>query len=138
MHLMENDVIFAYLNELDPYHGVSEKIFQRLAQGELELRISSVTLVEMELIYRSQHVEDRLLLHLSAIAALPNVQYLPLNPETVITSVYLRQNHGLSFFDSHYAAAALNANIPILSFDQAYDRVPGLRRIKPENINAIK
>ena len=132
MPLLENDVIFAYLNEYDPHHKVAEKIFQKLQNGEITLEISSVSLVEMELIYRSEKMEKKLLKDLAAIAALPNVKYLPLTPDVAVASTYLRQTLDLTFFDSHYAATALNQDGKILSFDQAYDKVSGLTRIKPE------
>jgi len=132
MPLLENDIIFAYLNEYDPHHKVAEKIFQKLQNGEITLEIFSVSLVEMELIYRSEKMEKKLLKDLAAIAALPNVKYLPLTPDVAVASTYLRQTLDLTFFDSHYAATALNQDGKILSFDQAYDKVPGLTRIKPE------
>jgi len=132
MPLLENDVIFAYLNEYDPHHKVAEKIFQKLQNGEITLEIFSVSLVEMELIYRSEKMEKKLLKDLAAIVALPNVKYLPLTPDVAVASTYLRQTLDLTFFDSHYAATALNQDGKILSFDQAYDKVPGLTRIKPE------
>jgi hypothetical protein len=40
------------------------------------VEISSVSLIEMELIYRSQRREERLLKDLAAIAALPHVRYM--------------------------------------------------------------
>jgi predicted nucleic acid-binding protein len=86
----------------------------------------------MELIYRSEKMEKNLLKDLAAIAALPNVKYLPLTPDIAVASTYLRQTLNLTFFDSHYSATALNQDGKILSLDQAYDRVPGLTRIKPE------
>jgi predicted nucleic acid-binding protein len=132
MPLLENDVIFAYLNEYDPHHTIAEKIFQKLQTGEITLEISSVSLIEMELIYRSEKMEKKLLKELAAIAALPNVKYLPLTPDVAVASTYLRQTLNLTSFDSHYAATALNQDGKILSFDQAYDKVPGLTRIKPE------
>ncbi|MGC8912099.1 MAG: type II toxin-antitoxin system VapC family toxin [Nitrososphaeria archaeon] len=134
MPLLENDVVFAYLNEYDPNHEVAERIFQKLKNRQVNVEISSVSLIEMELIYRSEKMEDRLLKDLAAIAALPNVKYVALTPDVAVASVYLRQTLGLTFFDSHYAAAALNLDRKIISFDQAYDRVPGLTRIRPETI----
>lgn len=86
----------------------------------------------MELIYKSEKMEDRLLKDLAAIAALPNVEYVALTPDITLASVYLRQTLNLTFFDSHYAATALNIDGKIISFDQDYDKVPGLTRIKPE------
>ena len=134
MPLLENDVIFAYLNELDPHHEAAERIFKKLQEGELTLDASSVSLVEMELIYRSEGKENLLLAHLSAIAALPGVKYAPLTPDLVIAGVYLRQTLALTFFDSHYAATALNLDRQIISYDRAYDKVPGLTRIDPDTI----
>lgn len=134
MPLLENDLIFAYLNELDPHHQAAERIFTKLREGEIELDASSVSLVEMELIYKSEGKEDLLLTHLAAIASLPNVIYAPLNPDLVIASVYLRQTLDLTFFDSHYAATALKLDGQIISYDKVYDGVPGLTRTDPDSI----
>jgi len=134
MPLLENDTIFAYLNNYDPNHAIAERIFQKLQTGEIKVEISSVSLIEMELIYRSEKREGKLLEHLAAIAALPNVKYVALTPDVTVASVYLRQTLNLTFFDSHYAATALNLDRKVISFDQAYDKVPGLTRIKPETI----
>jgi predicted nucleic acid-binding protein len=90
----------------------------------------------MELIYRSENMEGKLLKDLAAIAALPNTKYVALMPEVAVTSVYLRQTLNLTFFDSHYAAAALNLDRRIISFDKAYDQVPGLLRINPEKVSS--
>ncbi|MEM2130725.1 MAG: PIN domain-containing protein [Candidatus Bathyarchaeia archaeon] len=134
MPLIENDVIFAYLNEHDPNHTVAERIFQKLQKGEINVEISSVSLIEMELVYRSEKMEDNLLKDLAAMAALPNVKYVVLTPDIAVASVYLRRTLNLSFFDSHYAATALNLDRKVISFDKAYDRIPGLTRVKPSSV----
>ena len=134
MPLLENDVIFAYLNEYDRNHAVAERVFQKLRDSEIKVEISSVSLIEMELIYRSEKMEEKLLGDLSAVAALPNAKYVALTPDVAVASVYLRNTLNLTFFDSHYAATALSSDRKIISFDQAYDKVPGLARIKPETI----
>ena len=132
--LLENDVIFAYLNEYDPKHKTVARIFDMLRAGRLGLQISSVALLEMELIYRSEKVEDRLLRDLAALAALPNVEYVPLTADIAVTATYLRQNKQLSFFDSHYAATSLSLDGKILSYDLAYERIEGIKRIRPESM----
>ncbi|MEM1907596.1 MAG: PIN domain-containing protein [Thermosphaera sp.] len=83
---------------------------------------------------RSEKREGRLLKDLAALAALPSVEYVVLTPDVALTSVYLRQTLNLSFFDSHYAATALNLDGKIISFDKACEKVPGLTRIKPETL----
>lgn len=134
MPLIENDVVFAYLNEFDPEHSTAERIFGKLERGQIRVEISSVSLLEMELIYRSEGREDMLLRDLAALASLPNVSYIPLTPDIALASVYLRQTLNLTFFDSHYAATALSTNGAIISFDKTYEGVQGLRRIKPESV----
>jgi len=134
MPLIENDVIFAYLNERDQHHNVAERIFQKLHSGNIKLELSSVSLIEMELIYRNERMEHKLLKDLAAVAALPNVTYAPLTPDVAVTSVYLRQTLNLSFFDSHYAATALSLDRRIVSFDQSYDHILGLIRKDPATI----
>jgi predicted nucleic acid-binding protein len=129
--LIENDVIFAYLNEADPNFDSAERIFSRLNSGSLRVSVSSVALVEMELIYQSENREDALLRDMATLAALPNTAFEPLTPDLALSAVYLRQTFGLGFFDSHYAATALNLDKRVISFDRAYDSVKGLRRLDP-------
>jgi predicted nucleic acid-binding protein len=131
---LENDVVFAFLNRSDTNHRIAEKIFAKLEKGSLRVELSSVSLVEMELVYKSESLEDRLLEDLSAVAALPNARYVPLTPDVALASVYLRNSTKLSFFDSHYAATALSRDRKIVSFDRMYDTVPGLLRTDPTNI----
>lgn len=131
---MENDVIFAYLNTNDKNHQTAKGIFEAIRNAKLEVSLSSIALIEMELIYRSEGREDILLEHLSALASLPNVNYVPFTPEEALTSVYLRREMGLSFFDSHYAASALNLDGKIISFDAHYDDIEGLKRIDPARV----
>jgi len=60
---------------------------------------------------------------------LPNTAFEPLTPDGALCAVYLRQTFGLGFFDSHYAATALNLDKTIISFDRVYDNLKGLRRL---------
>jgi hypothetical protein len=68
-----------------------------LHNGEISVEISSVSLIEMELIYRSEKMEDKLLKDLAAMAALPHVKYVALTPDIAVASVYLRQTLNLTF-----------------------------------------
>jgi predicted nucleic acid-binding protein len=129
--LMENDIIFAYLNKLDRNHETAAKLMQKLGNGEIIIEFSSVALVEMELVYMSQGLENRLVEDLATVAALPGIHVLPLTPDIAVAAAYLRETHDLSFFDSHYTATSLAGDGEIISFDAAYDRVPGITRTDP-------
>lgn len=130
MPLLETDIIFAYLNRADRHHTAAVAIFNEIKEGA-ELSISSLSLVEIELIYKSTNLEQHLTPHISALSILPNVTYTPLSVDIVLTSIYLRQNHNLTFFDSHYGATALQGDAEIISTDKVYSKIPGLRRIDP-------
>ncbi|MDG6898640.1 MAG: PIN domain-containing protein [Nitrososphaerota archaeon] len=131
MPLLENDTLFAFLDKNDANHADAERVFAKLEKGTLSVDASSVSLVEMELVYKSERLEGRLLEDLAAVAALPNVNYVAFSPDQAVASAYIRSSQGLSFFDSHYAAAALGLDGKIISFDRAYEKVPGLTRIDP-------
>jgi len=82
-------------------------------------------------VYRSKKIEDKLLRDLAELMVLPSVRYVPLTPGIALLSTYLRQVYNLSFFDSHYAAAALSLDGKIVSFDRACEKVPVLVRLDP-------
>ena len=131
--LLETDLIWAYLNREDRYHDNAKTIFSSIKQG-VRYSVSSLSLIELELIYKSNHLEEHLARHIAALSTLPNISYANLSVDIVLSSIYLRMTHGLSFFDSHYAATALQGDAQIMSTDQAYEKVPGLKRLNPENI----
>jgi len=132
--LIENDVIFAFLDKFDAKFRAADRVFNKIRSGSLTVSMSSVALVEMELIYRSEGKEDALLKDMAALAAIPNATFEPLTPDVVLSAVFLRQTFPLGFFDSHYAATALKVDGTIISFDRAYDNVKGLKRIDPASI----
>jgi len=79
----------------------------------MKVEISTVTLLELELIYKSNKLE---------------------HPEIILSSIHLGQTHGMTFFDSHYAATALNSDRVIISKDRAYSGIPRLILIDPETL----
>jgi predicted nucleic acid-binding protein len=131
MPLIENDVTFAFLNGLDPKFKSADRVFNKIRSGILKVSLSSVALVEMELVYRSEGRESALLGDMAALASIPNATFEPLTPDVALSAVFLRQTFHLGFFDSHYAATALKLDGTIISFDRAYDEVKGLQRIDP-------
>lgn len=134
MPLIENDMIYAFLDADDRYHDVAENIFNMVYEGKMKVEISTVTLLELELIYKSNKLEHLLLEHIAALSALLTTRLTPLTTEIILSSIYLRKTHGLTFFDSHYAATALNNDRVIISKDRAYSDIPGLTLIDPETL----
>jgi predicted nucleic acid-binding protein len=131
--LIENDVIFAYMNERDRNHKKAEVLFQKIRDG-LEVEASSVCLLEMELVFKSESREDELLGVITALKGIENIEFLPVTPEMVISSIAIRRNYTLTFFDSHYAATALSRDRIIISMDKAYEDIPNLNRYEPDEV----
>ena len=134
MPLIENDLVFALLNLSDSRHEEASKFFRRLEVEGQHATLSCVALIEMELVYMSNGLEGRLVNDLAAASALPGVDLIPLTADEVIAAAYLRGAYGLSFFDSHYAATALAEDGIIISYDQAYEKVPGLKLVSPTSL----
>jgi len=100
----------------------------------MKVEISTVTLLELELIYKSNKLEHLLLEHITALSAILNTWRTPLTTEIILSSIHLGQTHGMTFFDSHYAATALNSDRVIISKDRAYSGIPRLILIDPETL----
>ena len=130
MPLLETDLIFAYLNTQDNHHQTAKTLFKEIKKGK-HVNISPITLIELELLYKTNKIEHHLTPHITALTTLPNTTYTPLTPETILTAITLRQEHNLTFFDSHYAATALQTDQQIISTDQNYSNIPGLTHIDP-------
>lgn len=133
MPLLETDLIFAYLNKLDGHHEVAKNIFNKIMEGT-HYTISSLSLIEIELIYKSNNLEKQLAQHIAALSTLPNITIHQLSADIILTSIYLRETYNLTFFDSHYAATALQLDAEIISTDKKYLNIPGLKLIDPYNI----
>ena len=131
MPLIELDVLLAFINGSDRYHEVASRVVEAAVTDE-SYYLSSVALIEMSLIYRSRSMESELEEDLGLLLSLFNGRTTHLTPLEAMRAAWIRRKYGLSFFDSLHAASAMSLDSTILSFDEAYDRVEGLKRIDPE------
>jgi predicted nucleic acid-binding protein len=125
MSLLETDLIFAYLNKLDGHHEAAKKIFNKIKEGKHQT-ISSLNLIEIELIYKSNNLEKQLAQHIAALSTLPNITIHQPSADIILTSIYLRETYSLSFFDSHYAVTTIQLDMKIMSTDIKYLNIPFL------------
>ncbi len=65
--------------------------------------------------------------YLRPLLSLFNGRTMKLTPLEAMEAVRIRREYGLSYFDSLHAASAMGLDSTIMSFDEAYDRVKGLR-----------
>ena len=132
MPLIELDVLMAFINRSDKHHEVASRVVERSISDE-NYHLSSVALIEMSLIYRSRSMELELEEDLRLLLSIFDGRTVHLTPLEAMRAAWIRRKYGLSFFDSLHAALAMGLDSTIVSFDEVYDGVKGLRRIDPRN-----
>ena len=133
MPLIETDTIYAFLNKNDIYHDYANIIFNMINNSELGVKISSVSLIELQLIYKSKEIEYDFELDLIDLQRINNIVWAPLDVSSTLTAIHLRRKYNLSFFDSLHVGIAINLDKQIISQDKGYDNIAGLKRIPLTN-----
>jgi len=104
-----------------------------LALHELELNLKAGNILIEE---RRATLEDiaKFFTDLSRLLSLYDLNIFPLTCEQIAEAANLRKKHNLTFYDSHHAASAMLYDSKIISTDNTYDSVVGLKRIDPYSI----
>ena len=129
MPLIETDIIYAFLNKNDFYHDNANRIIKLINAGELDVKISSISLIELQLIYKSKEIEYEFEMDLIDLQRINNIVWAPLDVASSLTAIHLRKKYNLSFFDSLHVGIAINLDKQIISQDEVYDNIAGLKRI---------
>ncbi len=136
--LIETDIILAHIKENDWLKPYAEKILSKAERGELKLYVSREVIHEIYYIVKKYGLS--LEYALGKIAALTNIENLVWLPTTIdidLVALTLMIEYGLkSIFDAYYAATTLvlDPDKIIISTDEVYDHIPGIKRIDPRNI----
>ena len=129
MPLIETDLLYSFLNANDVNNKFATNAILRVNSGELEVKFSSVSLIELQLIYKSRNIEFEFELDLAELQRIKNVEWALLDPISALTAIHLRKKYNLSFFDSLHVGIAINLDKKIISQDKEYDVISGLKRI---------
>ena len=129
MPLVETYTLYAFLNRNDIYHKFANNFMSKMNKGEFEAKFSSVSLIEIQLIYKSKEIEYEFEADLVELQRIKNIEWAPLNTASSLTAIYLRKKYSLSFFDSLHVGIAINFDRQIISQDSEYDKIKGLNRI---------
>ena len=129
MPLIETDTIIGFLNKRDKFHKEANLIFKKINKKQLDVVISSVSLIELQLIYKSKQIEFQFEFDLAEFQAIRNLEWAPLNIESSLAAINFRKRYDLTFFDSLHVGIAINLDKQIISQDKKYDNIAGLKRI---------
>ena len=129
MLVADTELLFA-LSPRDPKHRHA----LRALEAAREVVIPDVALLEFQVVLRSRGAPpSRVRLALLALREILDEKGVrgvkTLSLELLALQCDLEERHGLSFFDSLIAAAALSLRAAVLSDDEDFDRVEGLERV---------
>jgi len=129
MPLIETDLLYSFLNANDINHTFANNIILQVNSGDLAVKFSSVSLIELQLIYKSKKIEYEFELDLVEFQRIKNIEWALLDTISSLTAIHLRKKYDLSFFDSLHVGIAINLDKQIISQDEEYDNIAGLKRI---------
>ena len=129
MPLIETDLLYSFLNANDINHTFANSIILQVNSGELAVKFSSVSLIELQLIYKSKKIEYEFELDLVELQRIKNIEWALLDTISSLTAIHLRKKYNLSFFDSLHVGIAISLDKQIISQDKEYDSIAGLKRI---------
>lgn len=129
MPLIETDLLYSFLNANDINHTFANNIILKVNSGDLAVKFSSVSLIELQLIYKSKKIEYEFELDLVELQRIKNIEWALLDTISSLTAIHLRKKYNLSFFDSLHVGIAINLDKQIISQDKEYDKIAGLKRI---------
>lgn len=129
MPVVDTEVLFAF-NPGDPKHSRVLK----LLSGRADVVAPDVAMLEFQIVLRTRgrgvaQVKAAMLALHEALARHNVKEVKTLDSGLLALQCELEERHGLSYFDSLVAAAALALDQRVISSDKAFDNVPGLERI---------
>ncbi|GAH53469.1 unnamed protein product, partial [marine sediment metagenome] len=86
MPLIETDTLYAFLNANDVNHKFANNILVQVNKGELEANFSSVSLIELQLIYKSKNIEYDFEFDLVELQRIKNLIWAPLDAISSLTA----------------------------------------------------
>jgi predicted nucleic acid-binding protein len=133
MPLIDSDMILAYIKKDDRHQDSAEKLFGKIIAGELEVYISSSMFVEIAFVLKRNNQLELLSDVYKLIYKMPNILIIPIS-ENIIETAHKLMMKDIGILDSIQAATALRYDKKIISTDHIFDKIKGLKRIKPEEI----
>ena len=129
MPVVDTEVLFAF-NPLDLKHSRAMKFLG----GRADVVAPDVAVLEFQVVLRARdrtpaQVKAAMLALHEALARCNVKEVKTLDSGLLALQCELEEKHGLSYFDSLIAAAALALDRKVVSSDRAFDRVPDLERV---------
>ena len=134
--IIESDLVIAYCKKTDWLKPYADPVFEKLKQGTMAAATSAAVLIELYYVLEDFGLDRSAVLSKQAeVAAIKGLTIFPLTAEVLLAAQSVMRTFKVpGLFDGLYAAATLNQDKDktVLSTDEVYDRIPGIRRIDPK------
>lgn len=129
MPLVETDTIYAFLNKNDKNHECASFLFKKIHEGIFTAKLSIISLLELNYIYKKHDIESEFENDVGNLQGIKNIDWAPLNIKSFLTALNLYRTHNMSFYNCLHAGIAINLDNSIISEDDEFNSIPGLKRI---------
>ena len=119
--LLDADVFISYIGEGDNLSVYSERVIEKVLNGRIEAKVSSIIYDDIVTALRSKSIPlEDVIKFLAAMASIPH-EPLPLNPSISVNAMSIYAKYGgsrkLHYFDSYHVASALQLGLPLITSD---------------------
>ena len=133
MPVLDTEVLFG-LRKADRLHSAAHRRLTALSEENARLIAPDTAILELQTVIRSLGKTASEVQRLLRALAQKFKEYrideaTTLDVRALIVQSRLEEQHGLTYFDSLIAASTLSLDSIIISNDEAFDRVPGLKRV---------
>lgn len=137
--IIETDLLYAYVKETDWLKPFATRILREISEGKHGIvHASREALHELYYVSIDEGVSlDEYITRAAAVTAIDNLVFHPTTYEVdLLALVLMKQYRVSSIFDAYHAATVLSmeADMTLLSTDTVYDRIPGITRIDPRDM----
>ena len=136
MPLVETETIFAFLNKKDKYHKYGSYIFKKIDEGIINVKLSIISLIELNYVYKKHGIENEFEIDIGNLQGIRNIDWAPLNIKSFLTALSLYRMRKLNFYNCLHAGIAINLDGVIISEDNEFDLISGLKRIPLSDFNS--
>ena len=131
MPVLDTVVLFGAVDPEDAAHDKSKRFLARL--GEPDYSLAGFALLEFDIVLKSRGFSYRQRMVQHALLAkdypLSTVKVRPLSPTVLYLSARIEGEEEADYFDAGVAAEAKVLDGIVVSSDQVFDRLKGLKRI---------
>lgn len=136
--LLESDIFIAYLKKEDWLKKTAIELIDAVEKGLLSpVQVSTEIFHELYYVFSDHAPLQTIMMNLAKISTIKNLTFIAPDHTIYLIALSIMDTYELtSIFDAIYAATALSTKVPdhiIISTDQKYDKIKGLKRIDPRN-----